>query len=67
MLNLLSIIVVVVFEIPLIHEITEWTASSIPEDWRRHRDRWQMVHLLRVLFGFASFLSLVVASLLIWI
>jgi hypothetical protein len=66
-LNLLSIVFVVVFEIPLVHEITGWTASSVPEDWQRRRDRWQMVHLLRVLFSFASLLSLVVAIPLVWI
>jgi hypothetical protein len=63
-LNLLALIVVVTFELPLVSEIAAWTTSSIPEDWHQHRDKWQLAHVVRVITGVLSLLLLVAASLL---
>ena len=57
-LSVLSLIVVVIFEVPAVNEIVAWTSSSIPENWQHHRDRWIVVHMIRVFIGLASLLSL---------
>ena len=61
-LNVLSLIVVVVFEVPVVNEIVAWTSSSIPENWQQRRDHWIAVHKIRVFTGLASVLSLVIAT-----
>ena len=63
-LNVLSLIIVVVFEVPVVNEIVAWTSSSIPENWQQRRDHWIAVHKTRVFTGLASLLSLVIAALI---
>jgi hypothetical protein len=63
-LNLLSLIVTVVFEIPIVSEMVTWTSSSLPKNGQQRRDRWITVHMIRVFAGMASLLSLIIAALI---
>jgi hypothetical protein len=65
LLNFLSLIVVLAFEIPLVIEVSGWKSSSIPKDWESRRDRWVGIHKLRVFAAVASFLLVVAATLII--
>jgi len=62
-LTALSLTVTVLFELPSVNEITAWNSSSVPENWRQRRDRWILVHKIRVFTGFGGLLSLVIAAL----
>jgi hypothetical protein len=63
-LNLLSLVVTVIFEVPIVTEVIAWTSSSLPTDWQQRRDRWIVVHMIRVLAGVVSLLSLIIAALI---
>lgn len=62
-LTTLSLTVAVLFELPSVNEITTWNSSSIPENWRQRRDRWIVIHKIRVFTGVGGLLSLVIAAL----
>jgi hypothetical protein len=53
-LFVLALIVTVAIEVPIAVQIKSWSASSLPDDWRRLRDRWASVHRIRVVSGIAG-------------
>jgi uncharacterized membrane protein len=57
-----SLLVTILFEIPLVEEIVTWAALALPGDWRRTRDRWIRYHRLRVALGFMSLVLLFIAG-----
>jgi uncharacterized membrane protein len=60
-LTILSLVVAIVFEVPIVNEIAAWASSSIPENWKRRRDYWIAIHKIRVFAGFGSLISLIAA------
>jgi hypothetical protein len=61
-LFLLALLITVVVEVPIVEEIVTLTAASLPANWQQLRDRWMRFHVIRVTVGFASLVSLVVAT-----
>jgi hypothetical protein len=47
-LFVLTLVVTVQVEVPIVRQIETWTVSTLPDDWRQLRDRWGSFHLLRV-------------------
>lgn len=65
LLSILSAVVAVTLEVPIVNEIVTWTPSFIPKNWELRRDRWITVHTVRNAAGIASLLSLVLAALIL--
>jgi hypothetical protein len=63
--SILSAIVAVAFEIPIVNEIVTWTPSAIPANWENRRDRWIALHTIRNAAGLVSLLSLVLAAIIL--
>lgn len=59
--TILSLFIAVVFEVPVVDEITGWASSSTPENGKQRRDHWIVMHRIRVFAEVGSLLSLVVA------
>jgi len=57
-----ALIVTVRIEVPIVTAMRSWTGTTMPEDWRRLRDRWVSFHLARVVPGFAALALLVAAA-----
>jgi uncharacterized membrane protein len=47
----LALIVTTAIEVPIVTTIRDWTATTMPANWRALRDRWVSFHLLRVIPG----------------
>ena len=62
-LFLVALLVTVVVEVPIVQQIVTWTLSTLPGNWRQLRDRWMRFHVIRVIAGVASLVSLLVAAL----
>ena len=62
-LTILSLTITVLFELPSVNEITAWNPSSVPDNWRQRRDRWIVIHKIRVFIGFGGLLLILLASL----
>lgn len=55
-----ALLLAVVFELPIVEEIAKWPARlTIPDDWQAVRQRWLVVHLVRVALGWLSLLLLI--------
>ena len=57
-LTILSLIITLLIEVPIVAHIQKWTVATLPENWEAMRDRWVKFHVIRTfasLLGFASF------------
>ena len=61
LLIVITLLVTLLIEVPIDHQIKTWTASSLPSDWQSIRDRWQFFHTVRTFTSLASFASLALA------
>jgi uncharacterized membrane protein len=59
---LIALLVTVIVEVPIVQQIASWTPSTMPANWQQLRDRWMRFHVLRVVAGMASLVSLLVAA-----
>jgi uncharacterized membrane protein len=58
-----ALVATIVFEVPLVRQIATWpTSLTVTDDWQVVRKRWLWIHFVRVAFGFASLILLLVAS-----
>ena len=55
-LTLISLIITIVVEVPIVSRITQWTASTIPSDWETIRNRWVKFHVIRTFASIISFI-----------
>jgi uncharacterized membrane protein len=56
-LSLVSLIITMLVEVPIVSQIKNWTVSTIPSDWETLRDRWLKYHVIRTFSSIVSFLS----------
>jgi uncharacterized membrane protein len=47
-LFLVTLVVTLVVEVPIVKQMDTWTTSDLPDGWQALRDRWGAFHLLRV-------------------
>jgi uncharacterized membrane protein len=53
-LFIVTLLVTVLIEVPIVKQIETWTVSTLPGNWQQLRDRWGAFHLFRIvpsLFG----------------
>ena len=62
-LFILTAVVTMAVEVPIVIKIRTWNTDALPNDWRLLRDRWVSFHLIRVLGGFAGLALLLAAAL----
>lgn len=63
-LFIVTLIVTLTVEVPIVTKIDSWTPDVLPEDWERLRDRWGSFHLLRVIPAMAGLVFLLVGAIL---
>jgi uncharacterized membrane protein len=59
---LVTLIVTLNVEVPIVKRMDTWTASTLPDNWQELRDRWGAFHLLRVVPAIAGLILLLVGS-----
>ena len=63
-LFIVTLIVTLTVEVPIVTEIDSWTPSTIPENWQQLRDRWGSFHLLRIIPAIAGLILLIIGAIL---
>lgn len=61
-LFVIALVVTLGVEVPIAKKIKSWSTSTPPADWRRLRDRWASVHVVRVVSGIAGLAALVAGA-----
>jgi uncharacterized membrane protein len=62
-LFVMTLIVTMLVEVPIVTRIRAWNEDALPADWATQRDRWVSFHLFRVIGGFAGLALLLAAAL----
>jgi uncharacterized membrane protein len=57
---LVTLIVTLVVEVPIVKQMDRWTISTLPDNWQELRDRWGAFHLLRIVPAVAGLILLLV-------
>ena len=60
-LFVVALVVTLAIEVPIAKQVASWSMATLPDNWRRLRDRWASVHVVRVVAGIAG-LGLLVAA-----
>jgi hypothetical protein len=47
-LFVVTLLVTMLIEVPIVKRIGTWTDSTLPDDWQELRDRWGKFHLARI-------------------
>jgi len=61
-LFVITLLVTMLVEVPLVQQMDRWTVSTLPHDWRRVRDRWGAFHILRIVPSIAGIVLLLVGA-----
>lgn len=62
-LLVVDILLTVTRQLPMNARIQSWSATKILSDWSATRDRWAAQHSIRMLFGLAAYVLLLMAAL----
>lgn len=54
-LLIISLIITVAIEVPIVKSIERCTVATLPADWQARRDRWIRFHVFRMLAALLSF------------
>jgi uncharacterized membrane protein len=57
-----TLIVTVLIEVPIVQQIETWTVTTLPENWQQLRDRWRAFHVIRVGASLAGLALLLAAA-----
>jgi uncharacterized membrane protein len=56
-----SVVLSILFLVPINSRIKRWSAGEVPDDWREQMRRWNRLHYLRVAILIAAFVLAAVA------
>ncbi len=62
LLFVLTLIVTMLIEVPIVGQMASWTVTTLPSDWQQLRDRWGAFHLLRVVPSVAGLVLLLAGA-----
>lgn len=62
-LYLVTLLVTVLIEVPLVKQMIQWTVDTLPNNWQQVRDRWASFHIVRVIATVLGLGMLVAGSL----
>jgi uncharacterized membrane protein len=60
-LFLAALLITLLVEVPIDNLIKRWTVTSLPDNWKQLRDRWELFHVLRT-FAALGGLALLIAG-----
>jgi uncharacterized membrane protein len=64
MLFILTLIITLLIEVPIVKQMESWTVNSLPENWIEKRDKWGSFHYLRVFPAILGLLLMITGALI---
>jgi uncharacterized membrane protein len=63
LLMVVALVVTLAVEVPIDNRIEDWTAATLPGDWRSIQSRWELFHTIRTFASIAAVVAVTVAGL----
>ncbi len=61
-LFIIPLVVTMLVEVPIVHQIVTWTDSTLPANWQQLRDRWGAFHYFRIVPSLVGIVLLLVGA-----
>jgi hypothetical protein len=62
LLMVAALVITLAVEVPIDNQIKEWTATTLPADWRSIQSRWQAFHTVRTFLSIAAMVAVTVSA-----
>jgi uncharacterized membrane protein len=57
-----ALVVTLAVEVPIDNRIENWTAATLPADWRSVQSRWELFHTIRTFASIAAVVAVTIAA-----
>ncbi len=57
-----ALVITLAVEVPIDNQIQDWTAATLPGDWRSIQSRWELFHTIRTLVSIAAVVAVTIAG-----
>jgi uncharacterized membrane protein len=62
LLFVVTLLVTVLIEVPIVKQIVTWTPSTLPDNWQQLRDRWGAFHYARIVPSLVGLVLILVGA-----
>ena len=61
-LMVLALVLTLAVEVPIDNQIQDWTAATLPADWRSIQSRWELFHTIRTFTTIAALIAVTISA-----
>ena len=58
----LALVLTLAVEVPIDNQIQDWTAATLPADWRSIQARWERFHTIRTFMSIAAVVAVTISA-----
>jgi uncharacterized membrane protein len=62
LLMVAALVITLAVEVPIDNQIQDWTAATLPGDWRSIQSRWELWHTIRTFASIAAVVAVTVSA-----
>ena len=62
LLMLAALVITLAVEVPIDNRIQDWTAATLPADWRSIQSRWELWHTIRTFLSIAAVVAVTIGA-----
>ena len=57
-----ALVITLAVEVPIDNQIQDWTAATLPGDWRSIQSRWELFHTIRTFLSIAALTAVTISA-----
>jgi Domain of unknown function (DUF1772) len=57
-----ALVITLAVEVPIDNQIQNWTAATLPGDWRSIQSRWELFHTIRTFLSVAAVVAVTISG-----
>jgi uncharacterized membrane protein len=57
-----ALVITLSVEVPIDNQIQDWTAATLPADWRSIQSRWELFHTIRTFTSIAAVIAVTISA-----
>jgi hypothetical protein len=57
-----ALVVTLAVEVPIDNQIQDWTAATLPGDWRSIQSRWELFHTIRTFLSIGAVIAATISA-----
>jgi uncharacterized membrane protein len=62
LLMVAALVITLAVEVPIDNQIEDWTAATLPGDWRSIQSRWELFHTIRTFLSIAAVVAATISA-----